>query len=433
MFRRMLRLLPWPVTLAVLAGLLGLAYALHTRMQRERAAEAGEAEQPRRAEHGVVKLGAKLAESHGIKDEPARGVSWVPRLTVYGRVVPNPQATAEVRSPFAGTLRADPYTPWPGPGRPVRAGQVLGRVDIRAGPQERLDLQAKLAEARAGERGAEDVLKVRQAQVDRLQKNAERDVVSRRELDDGLVALADARAQLAKARAGVGLWEKALDALDQRGDRPAAAWSEPLTAPADGEVTELTARPGTSIEAGGLIARVVDFRRALVRLDVPPEALVAGPPPVRVDLLAAGTSPSSTDDALNHVEALAATSPVLATLVGPAPQVDTASQFAGYWYEVVAGGVSWRPGLFVQAPFKAPGARPREAVSVPLAAVLIHQGRTLVYVRIAPGRYERREVRVLGRDGDRWVLAAGVAAGEPVVYRHAQVLLSEEFRGDVDE
>jgi hypothetical protein len=63
----------------------------------------------------------------------------------------------------------------------------------------------------------------------------------------------------------------------------------------------------------------------------------------------------------------------------------------------------------------------------------------LVYVRVKPGAYERREVRLLGREGDSWALAArqtsarsGLEPGEVVVQRGAQVLLSEEFRGDVD-
>jgi hypothetical protein len=63
----------------------------------------------------------------------------------------------------------------------------------------------------------------------------------------------------------------------------------------------------------------------------------------------------------------------------------------------------------------------------------------LVYVRVKPGAYERREVRPLGREGDSWVLAArrpsdptGLEPGEVVVHRGAQVLLSEEFRSDVD-
>ena len=69
---------------------------------------------------------------------------------------------------------------------------------------------------------------------------------------------------------------------------------------------------------------------------------------------------------------------------------------------------------------------------MPATSLLYHDGRALVYVRLSPGRYERREVRVLGRDGGRWVLSEGVVAGEPVVSARAQVLLSEEFRGEAD-
>jgi hypothetical protein len=86
-----------------------------------------------------------------------------------------------------------------------------------------------------------------------------------------------------------------------------------------------------------------------------------------------------------------------------------------------------------------PTARSRLAVTVPVGAILFHQGRALVYVRVKPGAYERREVRLLGREGDSWVLAArqtsdpsGLEPGEVVVHRGTQVLLSEEFRSDVD-
>src|SRR5262249_52780277 len=144
--------------------------------------------------------------------------------------------------------------------------------------------------------------------------------------------------------------------------------------------------------------------------------------------------------------------------VGPAPRVDAASQFIGYWYEseperpeAAAGkpgsvsaegdssGTMWRPGLHVKASLMPPSARPLPAVAVPIGAGLFHQGRALVYVRVKPGAYQRREVRLLGREGDSWALAArqtsdpsGLEPGEVVVHRGAQVLLSEEFRSDVD-
>jgi multidrug efflux pump subunit AcrA (membrane-fusion protein) len=93
----------------------------------------------------------------------------------------------------------------------------------------------------------------------------------------------------------------------------------------------------------------------------------------------------------------------------------------------------WRPGLFVKAFVKVPGAAAETAVSVSPSALLYHDGRALVYVRIGPGRYERREVQVLGQEQGRWVLASGVETGEPVVCRRAQVLLSEEFRANADD
>jgi multidrug efflux pump subunit AcrA (membrane-fusion protein) len=120
--------------------------------------------------------------------------------------------------------------------------------------------------------------------------------------------------------------------------------------------------------------------------------------------------------------------------------VESASQFAPYWYGHDAGATAttapgpWRPGLFVKALVKGARAEPVEAVSVPAGSLLYHDGHALVYVRVGDGRFERREVRVLGReDGGRWVLSAGVRDGEPVVSERAQVLLSEEFRGEADD
>jgi RND family efflux transporter MFP subunit len=426
-----LALLKWPVTLLGLAALLGAAHVINGLAQEERAAEADDEKVavPRRVEHEVVKLGPELAARRGIKDEPARAISWSPRLTVYGRVVPNPQATVEVRSPFPGTLRMAPDVPWPTPGRWVRAGQVVGRVDIRIGPQERLDLQAKLNEARLKLQGAREVLKVQQARVDRFQQAGESESLSRKELDEALVALTDARTQAATAQAAIELWRQALRVIERRDERSRSTWSEPLTAPADGEVAELTAKPGMAVEAGGVVARVIDFRRTLVRLDFPAEALADGAPP-QVELVAATGAGSESKAA------------VTATLVGPAPQVDVTSQFTGYWYEAQQSGTTtaagrngrlpWRPGLFVQASVPTGAGEKQKAVTVPQTALVDHDKRSFVYVRRTPGQFERREVRVLGREGERVVVAGEVAPGEAVVYRQTQVLLSEEYRGGED-
>ena len=437
--RPVLRVLKWPLGLASLGGLLAGAYLVHEASAARREAQKEEPP-PKRASAGVIKLGAEFAESHGLADEPARAAEWAKRVPAYGRVVPNPRAASEVRSAFAGTLRPAPDRPWPGLGTGVKAGEVIGRVDIRVGPTERLDLLTKLNEAKARLKGAEELVRLQQDRLNRLESAG--GGVPQSEVDTARAQLTDAKTQQATAQAAVREWEKALDAINRQGDQTDTTWTQPLSAPTAGEVVELTGRPGMAVEPGGVVARVVDFRVALVRLEIPPEALATGPPQ-SVDLLAHQLAPPALVGASNRPDPEPPGRTLTARLVGVAPQVEVNSQYGAYWYEAdtapgtagepPAGGPGvWRPGLFVKAFVQVPGAEARSAVSVPATALLYHQGRALVYVRVGPGRYERREVQVLGRDGDRWVLASGVAAGEPVVSKRAQVLLSEEFRGEAD-
>jgi hypothetical protein len=233
----------------------------------------------------------------------------------------------------------------------------------------------------------------------------------------------------------------------------AAAWSQSLVAPegASGtelEITELAGQPGTAVEAGGLVLRLVDFSRILVRLDFPAEGARMGPPPREVDLTAMPGQRGNTNGG--------SSASVKGDLVGPAPQVDAASQFVGYWYAVrgetrpsVLGKTHaspsvWRPGLFLQSAVESSSSTEQEAISVPAKAVLYHQGRAWVY-RLHDSStskevvYLRREVEVLGYEGDRCILAPpsldllrGVSAGDDIVADHPQVLLSTEFRPEAD-
>src|SRR5260370_25744106 len=103
-----------------------------------------------------------------------------------------------------------------------------------------------------------------------------------------------------------------------------------------------------AIEAGGLVVRVVDFSRPLVRLDFPPE-LLATAAPSRVKLVATPIR----GGLLKPSQPARPAAEVEATLTGPAPQADAASQFAGFWYEVKlparAGNAFSRPALHAHA------------------------------------------------------------------------------------
>ena len=334
LFRRILIVVKWIMALGLIGGLLSVAYWVNGQMRSERAREGEEdkVQSPRRTRDGVVELGTEEAERYGLEEAPARAVSWAERVPVYGQVVANPKATVEVRSPFSGTLRAASDTSWPSPGRWVHSGQTLGWIDIRIGAQERLALQDNLNNARLKKQGAEKVVALQRERVNRVESVLRSQIVPGQQLDDAKVLLAEAETQLAMATAAAELWRKALEEVDRPGHRETSTYSQPLVSPGDGEVTELAARPGMSIESGGLVAQLVDFRRMLVRLEIPPEVLAAGPPgPLRLQAIAAGPASLA-----GVVPATAPANPpptVEAIPVGPAPRVDAASQFIGYWYE----------------------------------------------------------------------------------------------------
>src|SRR5262249_50076345 len=135
----MRRVVQWLTTGLALAGLIGGAYVVHSRMQANPGVETGSG--GAQVQFGIIKLSAKQAERSGIRDCPAAKVMWAERVPVFGQVIPNPAATTEVRALFAGTLRASPGAPWPAPAEAVAAGRLLGRLEVRAAPQDRLGWQ----------------------------------------------------------------------------------------------------------------------------------------------------------------------------------------------------------------------------------------------------------------------------------------------------
>jgi biotin carboxyl carrier protein len=434
-----LNLLKWPAALGVSAGLLALAFVIHAAVKSEREEEDRDKVPREKKERkpGEVRIDSDKVEYPVVPARRVRG--WTEPVTVFGRVVPNPQATSEVRSPFAGTLRKDP-TGWPIPGQMVRGGQTVGWVDVLLSPQERLDLHNKLVEARQQELGSAKARVILEKRVKRFE-GASRSLPPR-ELEDALVQLREVTTKEETARAAVKVWTQALAEVDQTPRPKGSRWTRRLAAPAAGEVTDLLAQPGTAVATGAVVARVVDFRRLVVRLDLPPELLHRGPPS-SVKVRAGRSRPPALSGARNQPLSGSVGRTVLATLPRQAPQVDSASQMTGYFYEVDAAKnhLAWRPGQFIQAKMKDPSAAPRDAIAVPANALLYHQGRALIYVLVEKGSkettYVRREVGVLGRQGKDWILAANprqnVVAGVEVVARNAQELLAVEFLTEEDE
>ncbi len=358
-----------------------------------------------------------LAESYGIKAEPAREIVWQPRLWVDGRVLANPQALIEVRAPFAGLITGTSSGSWFRLGAPVEAQQKIATLEGRFNLVEKLDLRSKRLEAEAKYRSAEEVLKIRQERGQRLTELAATGSVSRSDLDTSAIQLSEARMLKEIALAQWSLWKQALESADKTNI------ALPIVAPLAGEIAEIGAQPGAHVEAGQLLVRIVDFKKILMRFDFPlGDAGLVPPRDIEVETLSVP---------------LASTCHWRAALQGPAPTLEVGLQKAGYLYEIVDPQQSpkWRPGLYVRASVLDPAGSPQPAVVIPAESLLLHQGRTLVYVELNVGRYERREVSVLGREGDTFIVSprGWTSTTDKVVTKHPQALLSEEFRSDVDD
>lgn len=185
----------------------------------------------------------------------------------------------------------------------------------------------------------------------------------------------------------------------------------PVTAPADGEVTRLLARPGEIVQAGQELLEITNFDRPLVRVAWTRDAPAAPPTELPV---AAGTPKDR----------------ARARLVGPAQEADPVTRGQAYLYRISAGGSHWRPGALLTA-FVPDPAVAHGGILVRSSAVVQWDGLAWVYVRRAPGRYTRVRIDTDRPVSEGWLTRSGVAAGDAVVVEGAQQLLSEEFRAHI--
>ena len=201
--------------------------------------------------------------------------------------------------------------------------------------------------------------------------------------------------------------------------------ARPLAMPISGTVTRVGAQPGALFEAGQALLEVADLSRPLVRVAWLVDA--GGAPPHSL-VLDAGNGATGSGPR------------VTARLVGPAPEADPITRRPAYLYRAVR---SW-PGAAPGVPIVAlvPGSQPEAIgakddgvtgtpVVVPDSAVVQWEGLAWAYRQRAPGRFERVRVATDRPVPGGWLTGPPLVAGDTVVLRGAEELLSEEFRARV--
>lgn len=325
---------------------------------------------PQRLPDGSVFLPKPAQRQLGIRTQSTSEEELPRSIELNGKVTIDPNAGGKVQPLNAGRIEPGPHG-LPTLGQHVRKGEVLAYVIPSAGPLERSNQTAQLAELRAAKALANK-------RAERLKELA--DTVPRKDIE-----AAESEAQsLAGRIAAVG---------------GGLASREALVAPVSGVLTSANAMAGQVVDARELIFEIVDPSRLHIEaIAFDPEistnigsaTLAVGNQ--RVPLTFVGAARSLREQALPL--AFQAQDSVLAGLAVGQPvrvHVQTRSLVKG--------------------------------IAVPAASLMRNQAnQTIVWVKAAPERFEPRMVTVEPLDGVEAAVTSGLKAGEHIATQGAALI-----------
>jgi len=120
---------------------------------------------------------------------------------------------------------------------------------------------------------------------------------------------------------------------------------------------------------------------------------------------------------------------VSAQLVSPAPHTDPRLQGMSFFYVASAPTTGLLPGMNVLASM--PVGPQVVGVLIPAPAIVWWQGKAWVYIQKGPDNFVRHAVPTEHPVRDGWFVVNEFSAGDRLVVRGAQLLLSEEFRSQI--
>jgi hypothetical protein len=119
---------------------------------------------------------------------------------------------------------------------------------------------------------------------------------------------------------------------------------------------------------------------------------------------------------------------IKAELVSAALQTDTVMQGESYFFQADGGRI--RAGMRVAAWIPEQG-EIQSGVVIPKSALVWHLDQAFVYVKSASEQFSRRNIEKLLPAADGYFVKNGLDAGDQLVITGGQMLLSEEFKGQI--
>ena len=315
-----------------------------------------------------------------------------PSIPAFAHVQLTPGSSVTITAPFDGRLLASGRDPL-SVGTSITKGELL--FVLSAAPSEGANTASLDQDV---DRAAIDVAAARR-EVDRLTPLVEQGVVASRRLDVAQSELAGALAmQRGASRRRTNLNQS--QRVGGRGERVE------IPAPIDGTLARLIATPGTWVAKGQPLAQLIDGQGLWLEIGVPESKLGQ-----LEQISGAWFSPVGSERVVELGRE---------ALISVATELDPDTRTLPVRFRLGPKHIGLVAGMMTQARL-ATGA-PREAVSIPVSALVDDSGVDVVYVQRDGERFERRPVRLGIRDGSHVEVVSGVEDGEWVVAKNPYVI-----------
>jgi cobalt-zinc-cadmium efflux system membrane fusion protein len=319
---------------------------------------------------GVAFLKEQQCKIEGFRTEFVREDSLMESFEVTGSIVPAAGRFAQVAAPIAGLVDAAGSVRSPIQGQRVTRGQVLVTLIPSLG-----DAGSAYAEARGALREAED-------EYARAKRLFAVEAVPERRVHEAEIRLQVAREALAGLAGSGGL---------------TADGRLQIRAPIAGEVTARHIVPGARVAPGEALFSIVDPSVVWLSVNVP-AAMVSEVRAGSGTLFRLEGSPLSYESR---------------RMISRGSMLDSITRTIPVVYEVVNRGGGITIGANARASVRT--GRRVTGLVLPASAVLDEDGRPIAYVQVEGELFEKRELRLGGREGNRVLVLGGLKPGDRVV------------------
>lgn len=332
----------------------------------------------------VIKFGAGAPQLAALRIAPAEEAPLPVAEPLNGRIAYNEDATARISSPIAGRITALKAVP----GDRVAKGALLATIDAP-------ELAAAVADLRKAE---SDELRKKLA-MERAQKLFEAEVVPRKDLETAAADLAAAHAETGRARLR----------LHNLAPDPAGGSGLALRSPISGVVADRKANPSMEVQPGMAdpLFVVTDLARLWVLIDLPERYL---------------SKVSTGLDVALSVDAYPGET-FRARVARIGQVMDPVSRRIQVRCDLPNPEGILKPEMFARVALLTRDGR--QALRVPISALVTEGLFSYVFVESPSGTFTRRKVDLSVQDREYAYLGAGIDRGERVVVGGALLLQSE--------